>query len=253
MPPVDRFSIQRVLSQGAWSTVYLAHDQELGRDVALKVFRDPGSLPARRALEVMGTLEAHHQPGLAVVHHLDPAKGLAAMELITGGTLRDRWQAAPGTALDADETSRLATGMLETLAFVHALGVVHGDLSARNIVMRGPGQPVMVDFAGWIPGDGDPPGGTPAYLAPERWTGGGPSAAGDLFSVGALLWEAVTGARLRTRAMMENGGSQKDAPLVTATPAIRALVTALIATDPGIRPCAAEALTSIRGWPPRIQ
>lgn len=240
MPPPDRFFIKVELCRGAWSSVFLAHDRDTDTDVALKVYREPHGAAARQGLAVSRTLAVHSHPGLAAIHHVD--EGRVAMEVIAGGTLKDRWGKAGGMGLQAAETEKLAVELLGALAFIHSLGIVHGDISARNVLLRSPGHPVVVDFVGWLPEHGDPPGGTPAYLAPERWIGEGPSPAGDLFSVGALLWETVTGVRLRTPEILENRGVSDKACLEQGAPAIRRLVTSLIATDPNDRPTAQEAL-----------
>jgi serine/threonine-protein kinase/serine/threonine-protein kinase PknK len=91
--------------------------------------------------------------------------------------------------------------LLATLAYVHAAGVVHGDITPRNILYRSPGEPVLADFgsARLLGADGNCEwaAGTPIYLAPEQLRGSDSSPLTDLFAVGAILWEALAGRPMR--------------------------------------------------------
>lgn len=197
--PLERYRLTRELGRGSFATVYEAQDVRLGRPVALKLLFGAGLRPPtlQRALtsEAAAISRLRH-PGVVAIYEVDETAGLIAMELLPGGSLRDRLRGASGHGLGTSEVGRLLRELVATISHVHAQGLVHGDISPRNVLFRRGGQAVLVDFAGEVAASDDDhaaPVGTPLYLAPERWTGADASAESDLFAVGAVCWEALVG------------------------------------------------------------
>jgi hypothetical protein len=210
-----RFRLLRELGRGATSTVYLARDGGLGLDVALKVLHPQlagsGRSDALRRFfaDARVTASIRH-PGVVAIYDIDESARAVAMELVAGGTLRQRLREHPG-GLPADELRATARTLLAALTHVHAAGVVHGDLKPSNLLLRRPGEVVLADFgAAELTGGARAPGagavgGTPLYYAPEQFHGAPGSVACDLYAVGAILWEATTGRPLRSHADLMRG------------------------------------------------
>jgi hypothetical protein len=209
-----RFRLLRELGRGATSTVYLARDGGLGLDVALKVLHPQlagsGRSDALRRFfaDARVTASIRHS-GVVAIYDIDESARAVAMELVAGGTLRQRLREHPG-GLPADELRATARTLLAALTHVHAAGVVHGDLKPSNLLLRRPGEVVLADFgAAELTGGARAPGagavGTPLYYAPEQFHGAPGSVACDLYAVGAILWEATTGRPLRSHADLMRG------------------------------------------------
>jgi len=225
-----RFRILRRIAQGGMGEVWEAEDQEfVGERVAVKtirpeIARDEWAVARFRREIQLGKKVTH--PNVCRVfdlfHHRfeDGGGGPAGritfltMELLPGETLAARLARAgpfsPAAALP------LVRQMTAALAAAHAAGVVHGDFKSSNVMVSGEGgegeredavRAVVTDFGlarGGEPGErgergdhGDPSAGdfvgTPAYMAPEQVKGGGTSVAADLYSLGVVLYEMVTG------------------------------------------------------------
>jgi tRNA A-37 threonylcarbamoyl transferase component Bud32 len=205
-----RFRLLRELGRGATATVYLARDEALQLDVALKVLHPQlagsgRSESLRRFFADARVAAAVRHPGVVAIYDVDEAARAVAMEWIAGGTLRERLREHPG-GLPTSELRATARSLLGALGHVHAAGIVHGDLKPSNLLLRAPGAVVLADFgsAGLA---GDPrAAGTPLYFAPEQFQGTPASPATDLYAVGAILWEAATGRPLRSHADLMRGG-----------------------------------------------
>jgi serine/threonine protein kinase len=176
------------------------------------------------------------------------------MEYVAGGTLRARLSARGEGPVGRAELAATAASLLDALAHVHERGVTHGDLKPSNLLLRAPGDVVLADFgAAFLRDDAhataDGGAGTPQYLAPERLRGARPSPPADLYAAGAILWELGAGRPLRTHADLLRGAA--DAPALpdeardALGPALAALVTALVATDPAARPSARDVLAAL--------
>ncbi|HSY38083.1 MAG TPA: protein kinase, partial [Polyangia bacterium] len=260
-----RYRLVREIGRGATATVYLARDEALDLSVALKILHP--QLAGTRRTEPLGRfltgarlLAGLRHPGVVAVYDVDePARALA-MEWIAGGTLRARLGAHP-EGLPADEVATTARGLLSTLAFLHAQGIVHGDLKPSNLLLRAPGEVVLADFGGAVQLDREAKaarlgeaGGTPLYLAPEQFQGAPASGETDLYAAGAILWEAVTGRPLRSHADLlqrgrpEDEGASHMAPRAEAVAQLRARApasaeTILALLDP------APSRRQPRAWP----
>ncbi|MCC7172304.1 MAG: serine/threonine protein kinase [Planctomycetes bacterium] len=231
-----RYHVRKELGKGGMGRVYEAFDERLHRRVALKVLDQRTAHKAEFASMFQReshALAALQHPNIVAVHEAgsDGDTNYIVMDLVDGvalkdvlGTLADRLgrghPPAAGSVLDEaiarplppggerliDPTSyvrsvaRIVIEIARSLEAAHARGVVHRDLKPSNVVLRGGGQPVLLDFglAGWLDGDRSDPAqglyGTCAYLAPEQVresrTGSDPKS--DLYQLGLLLYEMLT-------------------------------------------------------------
>jgi hypothetical protein len=203
---IGRYRVLRPLGAGNMGSVFLAHDTLLDREVALKVphfTAEDGPEVRARFLREGQALAALNHPNLCPVYDAGEADGVPylAMAFVAGESLaqrcRDRvpWPQQDAVAL----VRRLALA----LAAVHDRGIIHRDLKPANILLTPAGEPVIVDFglahrsgrdetrmtaAGAVVG-------TPAYMAPEQAAGNAaaPGPGTDLYSLGVLLYELLTG------------------------------------------------------------
>ena len=206
-----RFRLLREAGRGATATVYLARDEALNLDVALKVLHPQLSTSGRtdslrRFFADARVAAAVRHPGVVAIYDVDETARAVAMEWIAGGTLRQRLREHPG-GLPTAELRATARSLLGALRHVHAAGIIHGDLKPSNLLLRAPGEVVLADFgsAGLTAGAG-----TPLYFAPEQFQGQPSSAATDIYAAGVILWEAATGRPLRTHADLMRGAVVPD-------------------------------------------
>jgi eukaryotic-like serine/threonine-protein kinase len=196
-----RYVLAEVLGTGGMATVWRAHDQVLGREVAIKVLSqqfaaDPG-FAARFEREARHAASVSH-PRLVTVFDsgIDRGTPFLVMELVTGRTLR---QVLDETGpLPTGQAVAIAAGVCEGLEAVHAAGLVHRDIKPANIMLAG-GEVKVLDF-GIARADGTAARtttgtvlGTPAYLSPEQAAGHPARPASDLYSLGCVLFEMLTG------------------------------------------------------------
>jgi TolB-like protein/predicted Ser/Thr protein kinase/Tfp pilus assembly protein PilF len=205
---VGRYRIVRELGRGGMGVVFLARDETLDRDVALKVIQTGDANQAeRRRFEREARSAARLQhPGIATIYDVGVHGGqpFLAMEFIDGETLAQRLKRG---ALDATSLFDLARQLAAALAAAHDAGVVHRDLKPGNVMCAADGRVRLLDFGlartdiGTV---GDDTGteqltktgavvGTPAYMAPEQARGERVGAVSDVFALGIVLHEAATG------------------------------------------------------------
>ncbi|HEY3217138.1 MAG TPA: tetratricopeptide repeat protein [Candidatus Eisenbacteria bacterium] len=199
---IARYHITGKLGQGGMGTVWKANDVLLRRVVALKFL--PESMSAspearRRFLHEARAASALDHPGVAMVYDAGEAEGQMYMAVahVEGESVNERAAREP---LPIDEAVRIAASVAETLAYAHVRGVIHRDITSRNIMLAPDGRAVVVDF-GLARHDGTstitPTGtilGTAAYMAPEVVLGEKASASSDLYGLGVVLYEMLTGA-----------------------------------------------------------
>ena len=197
-----RYALLEQLGAGGMAMVYRARDEVLGREVAVKVLSpqfaaDPGFL-ARFEREARHVASISH-PRIVTVFDsgIDENTPFIVMELVAGRTLRQVLdQVGP---LPAREAVAIASAVCEALEAAHAAGLVHRDIKPANIVLSG-GEVKVLDF-GIARADG--PGratrtqavlGTAEYLSPEQASGGQVGPQTDLYALGCVLFEMLTGA-----------------------------------------------------------
>jgi eukaryotic-like serine/threonine-protein kinase len=250
-----RYRVGELLGRGAQGEVWRARDRLLDVDVAIKLveLREEERVRARREVSALRVLRV---PGVVRLFDEGIHEGRAffATELVEG-------DAFPGCAVPCDwpALEPLLLSLLETLTRVHAAGVLHLDLKPLNVLVAN-GRPVLVDFGlarfnVESTRDGGALFGTPAYLAPEQIRGGAVSAASDLYAVGVMAFEALTG-RLphdaSDRRTLMRARLSTDAPPIASlaevpTP-IALAIDSLLARDPSSRPrSAAHAVRELSG------
>ena len=208
------YEIVGLLGAGGMGEVYRARDNQLGRDVAIKILpgflsRDPDRL--RRFEQEARAAAALNHPNILAVHQMGMHEGAPYMvsELLEGSTLRERLARGPLAARKAVEyAGQTAHG----LAAAHEKGIVHRDLKPENLFVTADGRLKILDFglAKLIPKPDDAessaatvsgqtePGvvlGTVGYMAPEQVRGQPADHRADLFALGAILYEMLTGRR----------------------------------------------------------
>ncbi len=206
----DQYELLAELGRGGSAVVFRARDRRLQREVALKAVRLAPALGAReRAVEIArlarearttARLDHPHIVTVYAVHEL--RDGLAvAMQHVPGRSLK-QLLAGEG-ALDPSRAVRLVGEVASALAYAHAHGVVHRDVKPENIFVEGAsGRALLADFGAARAGEADvrvtrtgATVGTPAYMSPEQIDGGPVDGRADLYSLGLVAWEALTGRR----------------------------------------------------------
>ena len=254
-----RYELVRPLGHGAMATVDLAHDVELDRPVALKrlaenLARDQ-ELRRRFLREARLAARLAH-PNVVRVFDVgeDDGRPFIAMEYVKGGTLAEL--VAQRGQLPAAETATLGTQMCAGLAAVHAAGLVHRDVKPQNLLLRTDGVLKLGDFGIAAGHDGTRLTlagtvlGTAGYLAPEQARGEEVTAAADIYAVGAVLYELLTGEPSRTAGSLAELGSEDGPPdlatrVPTTPPELAAAVTACLSVRPEDRPPSAAALARL--------
>lgn len=204
---LGKYTIQRELGRGGFATVYLAQDTVLRRAVALKVLHpvlltDPAFV-ARFESEARAIAQFEH-PRIAMIYELDHYAGrlCIAMQLMPGGSLADRILQHGRLAFAA--VLRVVGDVAEALDHAHAAGFIHRDVKPSNILFNARGDAVLSDFGLVKAAEGSVIArtamgsllGTPPYMAPEVWEGQADSAQTDVYALGCVLYELLTGAVL---------------------------------------------------------
>lgn len=195
-----RFEIVRVIGEGGMGIVYEAIDRKRNQRIAIKSAK-PGF---QRLLspELEGALKVRH-PNICLVNQIHTTKtdkgevDFLVMEFLQGTTLSAHL--AKDGKLDSAQALEIARQLCAGLSEAHRSGIIHGDLKSSNIILcqneDGSVRPVITDF-GLATSANHPShevGGTPDYMAPEMWRGQKPSKASDVYALGVILYEIVTG------------------------------------------------------------
>ena len=195
----DRFEIIREIGEGGMGVVYEAFDRKRNQRIAIKSAK-PG-FHQMLSPEVEGALRVRH-PNVCLVNEIHTAQtsdgevDFITMELLQGTTLASRLSSSG--RLPVNDALEIARQLCNGLKAAHASGVVHGDLKTDNIFLcresDGKTRAVITDF-GLSGGcsDSDTVGGTPRYMAPELWLGERSSQASDIYALGVIFHEMVTG------------------------------------------------------------
>jgi eukaryotic-like serine/threonine-protein kinase len=210
---IASFEVTGVVGEGGMGRVYRARDLKLGREVAIKVlrerYRESRQLLDRFEQEARSASALNH-PNIVTIHDIGEIEEgpYIVMELIEGSRLRDL---LARRSLSVREVLEIATGVAEALAAAHSRGIVHRDLKPDNIMLTDEGRPKVLDFGlaklsddllsdqdatPAMPINRSVPGevvGTPAYMSPEQAGGHDVDHRSDQFTLGAIMYEMLTG------------------------------------------------------------
>jgi eukaryotic-like serine/threonine-protein kinase len=200
-----RYRVLREVGRGAMGIVYLARDDKIGRSVAIKALRIDAGLPSRDKEQIADRFEREARaagmlshPNIVTVHDVGEEGGTPyiAMEYLEGATLTEIASEGP---LSIRQATDIVGQVLSALSYAHAHEVVHRDIKPDNIFMLPDGRVKVADFGiarissvsamtqvGQVIG-------TPGYMSPEQVKGEQVGPASDIFSVGVLLYELLTG------------------------------------------------------------
>jgi hypothetical protein len=261
----DRYRLGDVVGRGGASTVLRGRDELLGRDVAVKLFRaratEPGDLARQEAEARM--LAAMNHPGLVTL--LDAGIDLTApespqvylvMELVEGADLRTTLRTGP---LQPVDVAYLGFDLAGAIAYVHEHGVIHRDVKPANVLVSGVGtrraRGKLADFgiamlrAGTLRPE-EQTTGTAAYLSPEQVQGTPLTPATDVYSLGLVLLEALTGHPAFTGTVIEAalGRLERDPEIPSTVPGdIAGVLRAMTARRPEARPTPVDLEQAFRG------
>ncbi|MEM0963432.1 MAG: serine/threonine-protein kinase [Bacteroidota bacterium] len=195
--PLGEYRLDSRVGRGGMGTVFRARHARIGRTVALKVLRDP-ALSDRFLNEARIQAGLRH-PNVATLYDYFECDGHAciAMEYVEGETLAEHVRQRG--ALPADDAARLLRPVAEAVATLHRHGIIHRDLKTHNVKVTPEGRVMLLDFGiakeidqkGITTGGAVP--GTPEYLSPEQVHGQTPDARSDVWSLGVLFYELLTG------------------------------------------------------------
>ena len=258
-----RYQLGEALGVGGVGEVRAGHDRRLHRDVAIKLLRPEMALQSgvRKRFEHEAKMAARlSHPNIVAVFDFGVEQGVPflVMERLPGQTLGDVLAEGP---LGFGETEELGRQLLDALASAHRSGMLHRDIKPRNVLVAGPGIWKLGDFgiAKSIEA-GDDPGltatglvvGTPAYLPPERLAGRPATVASDIYGVGVVLYQAVSGQSPFVPGVPLPALASSDPPPLREwrpdiAPALDAVIARAMARDPSARfASAAEMAAALR-------
>jgi serine/threonine-protein kinase len=272
-PEIGPYRIVRPLGQGGMGAVYLAYDTRLGREVALKLFSGPQarSLFAREELmrEARAAAALNHAH-IASVHDVLEVDGQVGIvfEYVHGETLAKRISRG---RMSAPETISIAAQLADALAAAHRHGIIHRDLKPANVAITADGVVKVLDFgvAHTLSTVDENPAvarttasyfvGTVGYAAPEQCLGQTADARADVFSLGVVMFEMLTGERPFAgshmssvlRAMVKDDAPRASSKAPDIPHDLDALIERMLAADPMHRPPSArEVLTELQALMP---
>jgi len=259
-----RYRLDTVLGSGGMATVYRGVDELLGRTVAVKLFRAGATDPAdaqRKASEIQVLASLNHH---ALVTLFDARIGTGddsylVMEYVEGPTLAERISQSP---ISREDLAAMALDLADALHVVHEAQIVHRDFKPANVLLRAVSTPgpnfraKLADFGIAYLVDSarlTTPGtlvGTAAYLSPEQVTGGIPAPSADIYALGLVLIESLTGHRVFPQtglheAMFARLDGPPDIPGSVGYE-WKSLLTAMTAQRPEDRPTALDVAVAVR-------
>jgi len=258
-----RYQVERFLGEGGKKKVYLAHDTTLDREVAFALIKTEGldetsRIRIQREAQAMGRLGSH--PHIVTVFDLgeEADQPFMVTELMGGGDVEGLIEDAPSHLLPIEQAVKIAKETCRGLEFAHSRGIVHRDLKPGNVWLTADGVSKIGDFGLAVSLDRSrltQEGmmvGTVFYMPPEQAMGGEVTPKSDLYSVGAMLYEMVTG---RPPFLGDDSiaiiGQHINTPPVAPTwhnglcpRPLEALIMRLLAKDPSERPDSATDVLS---------
>jgi len=200
----SRYTVKSFLGEGGRKKVYLAHDTKLDREVAVAVIKtegldDDGLKRVKREAQAMARLGDH--PNIVTIHDIgdDNGQPYIVSQYMGGGDLEGMLNNAPDRRLPIAEAIRISQLVVQGLAHAHGRGIIHRDLKPGNIWLMEDGTPKIGDFGLAVSLDRSRMTmegmmvGTVAYMAPEQALGRQPDARSDLYSLGCVTYEMITG------------------------------------------------------------
>ncbi len=250
---IGRFELIRELGRGGFGVVWEARDRELDRRVAFKLVR-PGEQRDLREERLLREAEAAARlshPNIVSIFDVGRSEHgpYLVLELLQGKTLE---KSLVQGALPVREVLRIAVELAKGLAHAHAQGVVHRDLKPGNVFLCEDRQVKVLDFGmAYAFGRRKVQGGTPAYMAPEQCEGAPEDERTDVFALGVILYEMLTGKLPFPDAdMARRTWPRPPKPEVPSLPALGNLVVRMLHKDPVKRPrdggVALDAVTALR-------
>lgn len=201
LPSIPGYRIQKQMGQGGMATVYLAVQESFGRPVALKVMSDQlgqDDIWAQRFMHEARVVAQLSHSNIVPVFDVGSHEGrfYISMELLKGGKLDDKIH----RGLTTEEAIRIVSGVAAGLDYAGSKGFVHRDIKPDNIMFRDDGTPVILDFGIAKQKDGDSKMtktgtivGTTGYMSPEQAMGQELDERSDIYSLGIMLYELLTG------------------------------------------------------------
>lgn len=261
-----RYKLGEVIGRGGMASVYQARDENLGRDVALKLFapQAPDAEELKRQEAEISLLATLNHPGLVTLFDAgidtripDEPRPFLTMELIEGQDLRTRIRQGP---MPLDELAIIGAGIADALAYVHGMGIIHRDIKPANILLVSvrpgePDRPKLTDFGIARIVDGTrltatgTMVGTAAYLSPEQAKGEVMGPPSDIYSLGLVLLESIKGTVEYPGSAVESAVARLHrAPEIPQDlpPEWADLIQAMTALDPLARPTAADIEVALR-------
>jgi tetratricopeptide (TPR) repeat protein len=271
-----RYQVKKFLGEGGKKKVYLVHDTLLDRDVAFALIKtekldDATRARVTREARAMGRLGDH--PNIVTIHDMGDHEGqpYIVIPVMPGGDVEGLIEKAPEHRLPMEQAVGIAKAVCRGLEFAHSKGVIHRDIKPGNIWLGADGTAKIGDFGLALAVDLSrltQPGmmvGTVTYMPPEQAMGGNVTAKADLYALGAMLYEMVTG---RPPFVGDDSiaiiGQHINTPPVSPTwhradlpPALETLILRLLEKDPDKRPESAavvlEALEAIEAGKAKIE
>jgi formylglycine-generating enzyme required for sulfatase activity len=250
-PPAefDDYIIVRHLGRGTTGQVYLAEDSVLARPIAIKfIGLDPDPAARQRFLMEARAAARIQHPNVVSIYRVGELgdRPYIVSELVRGAALSEVARPMPWA-----QALAIAIDLGRGLAAAHRRGVVHCDIKPGNVMMTEDGVAKLVDFGlAQVLREGVEDGstamaGTPDYMAPEVWDGKPPSRRSDVYSLGAVMFELISGAPPFCEVDVTELGSvinERDAPVLDTEPRIAALIARCLAREPEQRFASGEEL-----------
>jgi serine/threonine-protein kinase len=269
---VGPYRVLEMIGAGGMGEVYLAHDTRLDRQVALKVLRgaDPAGVARQRLHREAQAAARLNHPGIAAIHDVldEGDRCFIVMEYVEGQSLNAMLDAR----LSVVQAVGIAAQVADALAYAHERGVIHRDVKPANVRVRPDGSAKLLDLGiARVTAAGNQSAapstttalvqGTPGYMAPEQFAGGPVDARADLYSLGALLFDLLTGRPpfvgrdfLAQAVAISSGPAPRVSQFNASVPAgVDAIVARALARDPAERfQTAAAFAAALRGEAARL-
>jgi tetratricopeptide (TPR) repeat protein len=259
-----RYQVKKFLGEGGKKKVYLAYDTLLDRDVAFALIKtekldDASRVRVSREAKAMGKLGDH--PNIVTIHDMGEHEGqpYIVLPVMSGGDIEGLIEKAPEHRLPIEQAIKIVREVCKGLEHAHAKGIIHRDIKPGNVWLSGDGTAKVGDFGlalaldvSRLTGEGMMVG-TYYYMPPEQALGGEVTPRADLYSVGAMLYEMVTGRPpFMGDDMVAIIGQHINTPPVSPNwhrpdlpPPLAALIMRLLEKDPQKRPATAKEVLEV--------